>query len=65
MVASPDQIFDAWVHHFDTWFASPGEISMIAVPGQPYWFNVRHEGEYYAHYGRFLNIETGRLIEQT
>lgn len=65
MVASADQIFDAWTNRFDTWFASPGEISMNAIPGAPYWFNVRHEGENYVHYGRFLHVEVGRLIEQT
>ena len=65
MAASPDEIFDAWTNHFDTWFASPGEVSMNAVPGAPYWFDVYHQGEHYAHYGRFLRVEAGRLIEQT
>jgi uncharacterized protein YndB with AHSA1/START domain len=63
--ASPEKIFDAWTKRFDTWFASPGEISMNAIPGEPYWFNVHHEAENYAHYGRFLNVEAGRFIEQT
>lgn len=40
MAASPGEIFDAWVNHFDTWFASSGEISMNAVAGRPYWFDV-------------------------
>ena len=48
MAASPDEIFDAWINHFDTWFASPGEVSMNAVPGAPYWFDVYHQGEPYA-----------------
>lgn len=65
MAASPDEIFDAWTNHFDTWFASPGEISMNAVVGEPYWFDVHHQGVHYAHYGRFLRVEAGRLIEQT
>jgi len=65
MTSPPDRIFDAWTSHFDTWFASPGETSMNARPGEPYWFNIRHEGACYPHYGRFLNVEAGRLIEQT
>jgi uncharacterized protein YndB with AHSA1/START domain len=65
MAASAKAIFDAWTTHFDTWFASAGEMSMNASPGEPYWFNVVHEGERYAHYGKFLRVEYGRLIEQT
>ncbi len=65
MASSSETIFDAWTNHFDTWFATPGEISMIAVPGAPFWFDVLDEGERYAHYGRFLRVEAGRLIEQT
>ena len=38
---------------------------MEAVPDKPYWFNVVQEGERYAHYGRYLRVESGRLIEQT
>ena len=65
MAASAPEIFVAWTIHFDTWFASPGEISINAVPGEPYWFDVVHEGARYAHYGKFLRVEEGRLIEQT
>lgn len=61
--ASVTEIFDAWTQHFGTWFASPGEQSMNAVPGEPYWFNVVHEGERCAHYGKFLRVEVGRLTE--
>ena len=65
MTASAKEVFDAWTLHFDTWFASPGEISMNVIPGEPYWFAVVHEGERYSHYGRFLRVEAGRMIEQT
>jgi uncharacterized protein YndB with AHSA1/START domain len=65
MTASSDAIYDAWVHHFDTWFASPGEIAMNAIVGQPFWCNVAHEGKSYAHYGRFLALRPGALIEHT
>jgi uncharacterized protein YndB with AHSA1/START domain len=65
MASSAQEVFDAWTSHFDSWFASPGEVAMNAVPGEPYWFNVVHEGQRYAHYGKFLRVEEGRLIEQT
>lgn len=65
MAASAGEIFDTWINRFDTWFASPGELSMNAVPDEPDWFAVVHEGERYPHYGRCLRIEAGRLIEQT
>jgi hypothetical protein len=31
MVALAPETFDAWTLYFDTWFASPGELSMKAV----------------------------------
>ena len=48
-----------------TMAASPDEISMNVVAGALYWFDVHHQGEHYAHYGRFLRVEAGRFIEQT
>jgi uncharacterized protein YndB with AHSA1/START domain len=65
MRASAETIYDAWVNHFDTWFASPGELAMTPVVGQPFWFSVQHEGEHFAHYGRFMALVEGRLIEHT
>ena len=65
MDASPADIFRAWTEDFDTWFASPGEIRMTPVEGEPYWFDVVHDGIRHPHYGRFLAVERGRLVEQT
>jgi uncharacterized protein YndB with AHSA1/START domain len=65
MQASPPDIFRAWTESFDTWFASPGSIRMRPVAGEPYWFEVLHQGRRHPHYGRFLTLEPGRLIEQT
>ena len=65
MIASADAIYRAWTTGFDGWFASPGSIRMTARVGEPYWFEVIHEGEAHPHYGRFLALEPGRLIEQT
>jgi uncharacterized protein YndB with AHSA1/START domain len=63
--ASPADIFHAWTEAFDTWFASPGAIRMVPVEGEPYWFDVVYQGSRHSHYGRFLALEAGRLIEQT
>ncbi|MGD0391522.1 MAG: SRPBCC domain-containing protein [Acidimicrobiales bacterium] len=65
MGASPPDVFRAWTEAFDTWFASPGAIRMSPVVGEPYWFEVIHDGSRHPHYGRFLALEPDRLIEQT
>jgi uncharacterized protein YndB with AHSA1/START domain len=65
MRSSPEAIFDAWTQHFDTWFARPGAIAMEATVGQPYWFDVEHEGSNVAHYGIFLAVERHALLELT
>jgi uncharacterized protein YndB with AHSA1/START domain len=63
--ASPRDIYRAWTAAFDTWFAAPGEIRMNPVEGEPYWFEVIHEGNRHPHYGRFLTLESDRAVEQT
>jgi uncharacterized protein YndB with AHSA1/START domain len=65
MQASPDAIFRAWTEEFDTWFAAPGSIVMRASEGEPYWFEVIHERARHPHYGRYVTLRPGRLIEQT
>jgi uncharacterized protein YndB with AHSA1/START domain len=65
MQATADAIFRAWTEEFDTWFAAPGSIVMRASVGEPYWFEVIHEGARHPHYGRYLALQPGRLIEQT
>jgi uncharacterized protein YndB with AHSA1/START domain len=65
MTAAPEAIYRAWTERFDTWFASPGAIRMRPHVGEPYWFEVLHNGDHVPHYGRFIDLEPGRLIEQT
>src|ERR1700722_3728864 len=65
MRAPSDAIFRAWTEEFDTWFAAPGSLVMRASVGEPYWFEVIHEGARHPHYGRYLALQPGRLIEQT
>jgi uncharacterized protein YndB with AHSA1/START domain len=65
MSAEPMAIYRAWTEAFDHWFATPGAIRMVPVVGEPYWFEVVHEGVHHPHYGRFLALVPGVLIEQT
>ncbi len=58
-------VYRAWTETFDSWFATPGAIRMDSRVGEPYWFEVVHEGTAHPHYGRFLALEPGVLIEQT
>jgi uncharacterized protein YndB with AHSA1/START domain len=65
MRAGPRQIYAAWTKKFDTWFALPGAIRMNAVVGEPYWFDVVHDGKRHPHYGRFTALQPDLLVEQT
>jgi len=49
--AEPGAIFVAWTEAFDTWFALPGAIRMTPRVGEPYWFDVEHDGERHPHTG--------------
>lgn len=63
--ATPDDLFDAWVYNLDTWFAAPGSLLMQAVVNAPFFFETVHQTQRHPHYGRFLRMEAGRLIEFT
>ena len=65
MSAPPMAVYRAWTETFDRWFATPGAIRMDPRVGEPYWFEVVHEGVHHPHYGRFVALEPGVLIEQT
>ncbi len=64
MVASPERLYDAWLHHLDTWFTAPGAISM-RDDLSPLWFATEFDGVRYSHYGRYLILDEPRLIEMT
>lgn len=65
MAAAPTAIYRAWTEQFDLWFAMPGQVRMHAEVGEPFAFHTSHEGSVEPHYGRFLALEPGRLVQMT
>jgi uncharacterized protein YndB with AHSA1/START domain len=63
--ATPDAIYRAWTHDFDSWFASPGALKMVAKVGEPYWFEVNFNDDRHPHHGRIIHLEPGHLIAMT
>ncbi|WP_265528274.1 SRPBCC family protein [Sphingomicrobium marinum] len=65
VAASPEALFEAWTTGFDRWFAQTGTLVMQVKSGQPFFFYNRDEWGRHPHYGRFLTLETNRLVEMT
>jgi len=65
MQAGAEAIDRAWTVEFDSWFATPRMIRMRPVEGEPFYFEVVHEGLRAPHYGRFLTLEPDRVVGLT
>lgn len=71
MTASPAALYEALTQQFELWFAAPGTVLMEPRVNAPFFFETAYSAEEgkpperHPHYGRFLRLEPGRLVEMT
>lgn len=68
---STEVLYKAWTEEFGKWFAVPDSVLMKPAVDCPFFFETAYKFETgrpasrHAHYGRFLRLDPGKLIEMT
>lgn len=65
--ASPERVFRAWTDPASVkiWFAEGGDTVMDPRPDGLFYLGMLHGGVPRPHYGRYLRVESPRLLEFT
>lgn len=65
--ASPERVFRAWTDpaSLKTWLAEGGDVVADPRQGGLFYLGMQHSGAIRPHYGRYLRVESPRLLEFT
>jgi uncharacterized protein YndB with AHSA1/START domain len=65
--ASPERVFRAWTEaeRARPWLSNGGDLILQPHKGGLFFLDMIYGGHTYPHYGRYLQVETNRLLEFT
>lgn len=65
--ASPERVFRAWTDpaSMKAWLAEGGDVVADPHPGGLFYLGMMHSSGIRPHYGRYLRVESPRLLEFT
>ena len=65
--AAPEKVFRAWTDpaHARSWLANGGDLILQPHKGGLFFLDMVYGDHTYPHYGRYLQVETNRLLEFT